>query len=46
MVGDKPPPENVLLMAPIIVDALVVLKKFKKCGEAITSVMTPIMSVP
>lgn len=36
-----PPPENVLLMAPMIEDVCVVLKNAKKFGEAITSVITP-----
>lgn len=41
MLLSAPPPEKVLLIAPIIEDVLVVLKKFKKCGDAITSVITP-----
>lgn len=36
-----PPPAKVLLIAPMIADVDVVLKKFKKFGEAITSVITP-----
>lgn len=41
MLLSAPPPEKVLLIAPIMEDVLVVLKKFKKCGDAITSVITP-----
>lgn len=36
-----PPPEKVLLIAPMIEDVFVVLKNLRKLGEAMTSVMTP-----
>lgn len=39
--ADIPPPEKVLLIAPMIEDVLVVLKNSRKLGDAMTSVMTP-----
>lgn len=38
---DLPPPLKVLLMPPIMADVVVVLKKARKLGLAITSVITP-----
>lgn len=39
---NSPPPEKVLLIAPIVAEVGVVLKYCKKFGEAITSVITPL----
>lgn len=36
-----PPPENVLLIAPMMADVWVVLKKLRKFFDSMTSVMTP-----
>lgn len=38
----KAPPENVALMAPIVADSGVVLKKLRKCGDWMTRVITPL----
>lgn len=36
------PPENVALMAPIVAEVFVVLKKCRKCGDWMTMVITPL----